>query len=337
MPRMANTAEAQLERILYILPAAARDGGVALEQLAHTLDTDAATVLRDVELATTRSFYHPGGSVESFTIGVDGDRVTVHAPIDFQRPVRLNAREALALSLGLRTLAAESTPERRDRILALAARLERGLVAPDADSMRGETRRTGVTDVELDTPEDELAVALGDDGFRGVVADAIEQRRACTLVYLKPGDAAPTPRLIAPHRLVYAEGRWYVAAHDLARDALRFFRLDRVLDATLEAEHTGAAPMPDIEEMLAAGAPFVAADDMHVDVRYSPRIARWIAERTAVEEADDGTVVVRHRVADPRWIVRHVLQYGGEAVVEEPPAARRWVNGAATRICGSRR
>ena len=30
----------------------------------------------------------------------------------------------------------------------------------------------------------------------------------------------------------------------------------------------------------------------------------------------DGSARVRHVVADPRWVWRHVLQYGGEAVVE---------------------
>jgi predicted DNA-binding transcriptional regulator YafY len=68
-------------------------------------------------------------------------------------------------------------------------------------------------------------------------------------------------------------------------------------------------------------------------VRYSPRIARWIVERAVpAERADDGSVVVRHRVADPRWIVRHVLQYAGEAVVEEPEQARQWVGAAARDV-----
>ena len=87
------------------------------------------------------------------------------------------------------------------------------------------------------------------------------------------------------------------------------------------------------DALLARGIPYSAIDDFEVAVRYSPRIARWIVERTATyQPVSDGSVVVRHRVADPRWIVRHVLQYGGEAVVEEPEQARRWVREAARAL-----
>jgi len=53
-----------------------------------------------------------------------------------------------------------------------------------------------------------------------------------------------------------------------------------------------------------------------VTVRYSEDVARWVAEREGVQLEEDGTVVLTHDVADMNWLVRHVLQYGGEAIVE---------------------
>lgn len=343
MARRSDTAESQLERILYILPAAAREGGASLDELARALDVDPVTVLRDIELATTRSFYHPGGSLDTFTIGVEGDRVTVHPRDLFHRPVRLNAREALALSLGLRTIAADAEPARRKEILALAARLERELSAPDVGTVHdakeetpAEVRRRMLEqyshEVEYEPEEDGFAVALGDDTFRGIIADAIEQRCICTFSYLKPGDAAPAERRVIPHHLVYFNGTWYVAAHDLERESLRFFRLDRVLDARPTDEPASDVPVPDLSALLNGGAPYSATDDIAVSVRYSSRVARWIAEHTTVHVDGDGSVVAHHRVADPRWIVRHVLRYGGEAVVEEPEEARGWIAVAASRM-----
>ena len=58
-------------------------------------------------------------------------------------------------------------------------------------------------------------------------------------------------------------------------------------------------------------------------------LARWIAERMAQPLERGGSAVVSHRVADPGWIVRHVLQYAGDAVVEEPEEARGWMARAA--------
>ena len=67
-------------------------------------------------------------------------------------------------------------------------------------------------------------------------------------------------------------------------------------------------------------------------VRYGPRIARWLLERGAGEADDDGSVVVTHEVADPRWLVRHVLQYGPDAEVLEREEVRGLVREGAERV-----
>ncbi|CAN5658672.1 YafY family protein [soil metagenome] len=325
-----STAEAQLERILYILPAAAHPDGALVDDLANALGVDPAVVLRDLEEATARTYHHPGGSVESFSISIEGRRVRVHAPDDFNRPVRLNAREALALGLGLRVLAADEGGERRGRIVDLAVRLESALAAASTDK-RGQTDEAQADhDVEYDDDAG-LVLALGDDGFRSVIADAVDQQRICSILYLRPGDSEPHQRRIAAYRLVYAEGFWYVAAQDAEGEGLRFFRMDRVLDATLLQEP--APPPPEsLAGFLDRSTPFVAQDDVIVHVRYSQRVAPWLLEQTRARPDPDGSVVLRHRVADPRWIVRHVLRYGGDAIVVEPPMARDWVASAARRV-----
>jgi predicted DNA-binding transcriptional regulator YafY len=358
MSAPAHTADAQLERLLYILPVAAR-GPVRVEEIARALGVGVDIVLRDLETATARTFYHPAGAVESFSITTDGDTVQVHAPQEFRRPARLSAREALVVGLALRTLAADADEPRRAQILELAARLERHLAAPDVgppSMIAGEAlpdaripyaarydvegRDDAAVDagvaagagVEHDVEYDEFALAFDDDGFRGVVADAIELRRTCTIWYLKPGERAPAHRRIAPYRLVFANGLWYVAAGDVERAGLRFFRMDRVLDATLTDEPAPAAP-PELTELLSSGDPFRASDEVEVSVRYSRHIAQWIVERTPdARLEDDGSAVVAHRVADPRWLVRHVLQYGGEARVDAPAVARGWVEHAARQV-----
>jgi proteasome accessory factor C len=328
----ADTAAAQLERILYILPAAARTDGVAVDVLASALGVDPATVLHDIEQVSTRAFYHPAGAVDDFTLLLDGETVEVHAPHEFRRPVRLSEREALALGLGLRTLAAEAREPRRSQILDLAHRLEAELGAPALGELRAApaVAATPLDDVDYE----DLALAFDDDGFRGVIADAIALRRVCTIWYLKPGDIAPAYRSIAPCRLIYADGLWYAAAWDMDREALRYFRMDRILDAVLEEDAAPDVPQDQLDVMLAGRVPFHATDEVRVRVRYSPRVARWLAERIAATLEPDGSLLLYHRVADPRWIVRHVLQYAGEAIIEEPESARHWVATSATDVAG---
>ena len=322
-------ASDQLERILFILPAAAQEDGIALEELARELGVDAATILDDVEQVTARAYYQPGASVDPFTILIDSERIQVDAPDEFTRPVRLNEREALALSLGMRALALEHTEPRRDDLCALARRLERDLSVPEISLQP----RLAASAQESETALPEVDVELGTDEFRGIIANAIEERRICVVTYLKSGDAAPARRTIAPLKLVYARGRWYVIAQDAERESARLFRLDRMLHVEQTADAFEEVAVGGLVEQIVTGREaFVAEDgDDEVTVRYSPRIARWIAEEETVQCDRDGGVRVRHQVSDPRWLVRHVLQYGGEAVVETAPY-RQLVKRAVTRF-----
>lgn len=315
-------AAEQLERILYVLPVAARNGGATFEELARALDTDVKTIMRDLQQATSRVFYHPAGNVDPFEISIWRGRVYVHAPTEFNRPVRLSDREALALGLGLRVLAAEADVQRREEILALADRLEEELAAPD---LVLRPASISVQEVMADY-EPLLHVSVGEDDVRGVLAEAIETGRACVIEYLKP-QSVPAERVIVPHQLMYANGQWYVAAHDVAANETRNFRLDRILRASLTDEQL------DFDDAVESSAAVFGSDshEIEADVRYSPRVARWIAEQTGESCEADGSIVVRHRVADVNWLVRHVLMYGGEAVVETP-SLRTLVASAAARL-----
>ena len=74
---------------------------------------------------------------------------------------------------------------------------------------------------------------------------------------------------------------------------------------------------------------------MPVRVRFTPAVARWLAERYPEGRAlPGGGLEVEFDVLDPHWLVRHVLQYGADAEVIEPAAVRelmRRVLGQALR------
>ena len=72
-------------------------------------------------------------------------------------------------------------------------------------------------------------------------------------------------------------------------------------------------------------------------VRYSPRIARWIAEREGVQPDADGSLTLDHPLLDVQWGVRHVLQYGPDAEVLEPNDVREEIRRrVATFVAGRR-
>lgn len=382
-----DTAQAQLERILHLLPMAGRPGGAGLAEIARALQVPVDRVLSDISQLTARCFYHPAGSVEEFQILVERERVRLEATSEFLRPVRLTPGEALALGLGLRALAAEAAEERRTALLALADRLETDLVVPppqmrprERPPAPGEVAREEVAadlwevqeagapqgpgphveeplfslvagpappsvrathyagppvpEPPAEPPPLPYHLAMGDDDLRWVLADGARERRRCRILYLKPGAGAPTERVIAPYTLLYGHGLWYVVGEDDRSGAPRTFRLDRVLAAALTEDGFEIPADFRPTDYLAA-----ARGDLQTGVtavvRYSPRIAGWIGERFGVEPAASGSVEVRHTVADPRWLVRHVLQYGAEAEVLEPAELRDQVRRSARQLAGA--
>ena len=114
---------------------------------------------------------------------------------------------------------------------------------------------------------------------------------------------------------------------------MRIFRFDRTLDARLEDEDFDVPDDFDLGEYLDGDAAYDArAGEVEALVRYDEEIARWIREDWDVEREEDGDVFVRHSVADPEWLVRHVLQYGGAAEVISPPELRERVAESLDRL-----
>ena len=311
--RSRASAGDQLDRILKILPFAARDEGASVSELAETLGVSPKRVLQDVEEVVERAYYLPPEQANDTQILIEGDRVTVLArACAFRRPPRLSAREALALGVGLRALALDAPPERRDRLFALAERLERELtLRPSSDT------------------EPHIALAFGPPEHSEVHAclrDAANQRRAVSIHYLKTTAKEPEQRKIYPYAMVFAERWWYTLAHCCTQGEVRRFRLDRVLAAEALDQGFELPADWDPHAHVQGNRAFVADRPTEVRVRYGPRIARWIREREpGAESMSDGGVSVKHTVADPRWIVAHVLQYGPDAEVLEPPDVRAMV------------
>ena len=302
----AATAADRLERILYILPAAARDGGVRLDELARRLGVSREALLSDITEVTNRTYYHPAETGSELQIELTGERVRVWTTGEFQRPLRLTLPEALCVSMALRSAG-------RGEDEAVLARLEAELAAGDPARCLGEVEAADLS--------------AGAPGIRESLLRAVQEQTVLRLRYLKPQGTEPLNRPVHPYALVYGEGHWYLLAWCTVSEGVRIFRVDRILEIR-PGEGTFQAPADfDPEAYVEGGKVYRGTEEVEIRVRYSPRIARWIAEREEGEWDADGALVVTHRAADPHWAVRHVLQYGPDAVVLEPEEVRRLVRG----------
>lgn len=83
------------------------------------------------------------------------------------------------------------------------------------------------------------ARAAADPATLQRLGSALVQRKRVTLVYRGMTDDAVTTREVEPYGLVFLGGHWYLVARDVAKDALRNFRVSRVVSATPNSRRTG--------------------------------------------------------------------------------------------------
>lgn len=306
---MPETAAERLRRILLLIPQLADDAEHPIDDLAGRLGTDRATVIRDIETLVARA-NDPGGFVPGVQIFFTGEQVSVTSQ-PFRRAMRLTASELGALELGLAMLRAERPPDERRAITSALERLRKAMVEVPADAVA--------------PPREATLGAPGDPELIASVRDAHECREKIRIRYRGGGQTEASERTVHPYVLIVASGTWYLLAYCESSGELRSFRLDRVEHAERLAERYEIPTTFSVDEYLDDRKVLRVGEARSMRVRYTPRIARWIAEREGVTLDPDGSLTMEHPLADVQWGVRHVLQYGPDAEVLEPADVREAV------------
>ena len=317
-----TAAADQLRRILHLIPLFADGESHPVSALAGMVGADRDVILQDL-LSISERFEVPGGFVEGLQIFLEADEVSI-VPNHFLRPMRLTRSELLALELGLTMLRGERPPEEHRAIAGAMTRLEQAVA------------RLPGAEIADDVRIAELSPSADLEHLRRL-RQAFRDRRKVRLTYRKADASAPSNRIICPYGIVFAGGMWYAVAHCESTaitagtvsagssEGIRIFRLDRVEEVeSLEARFESPRGFS-LDAVIGDGKAFQSSSSATLKVRYSPRIARWIAEREGKALAEDGSLTLEHPLADTDWAVRHVLQYGPDATVLEPAEVREAV------------
>ena len=301
---MRETAVLQMSRIVQLVAELSRqtgadDDGVPIAEVAERLGVSVADVARDLRTLTDASDCPDASWLHSLSIWQEGDRISASSRGPFRRPLRFTPLELLAIQIGIALEVEGAAP--------LSAEFAKLLVAVDDGPRR----------ISLAPSSGE-----GEQEVAELARRAVTERRVLTILYAGEHDLASAARSVEPHQVLNADGRWYVVAWCRKSEGWRHFRADRVIDVLLEDETFTVRPdHRDLEtpaEALRRDAPPVP-----VRVRFAPAIARWLAELYPhARSLAGGGLEVEFPVLEPHWLVRHILQYGADAEVIEPPAMR---------------
>lgn len=307
--RTVDDAASQLRRLLIAIPALADDQPHRLADVAAIVGVSEEMLAQDLRTLVTRFDAEPGGFIEGVRLAFASDTVQLESTL-FRRPMGLTPDELGALELGLAALEQELPPHE-----ATVAKRARHRVTSAATGLSTESMRPPVHASRM--------LASEHDAERlSLLRTAIAARRKAELVYRSGSSPDGSTRSVHPYGLVFARGHWYLVAHCEKAKSIRIFRLDRMISVVVLEEPADIPDHLELEATLVGGRALVNHAEEVLRVRYSALIARWIAEHGRVEEQADGSVIVEHALLDDDWALRHVLQYGPEAEVLDPPRIR---------------
>jgi predicted DNA-binding transcriptional regulator YafY len=299
-----STASQRLARLLALVPYLLNRQGIPLAEAAHDVGVSEAQLEKDLELLFVCGL--PGHMPDDL-IEADWEtgRVYVGNADTIARPLRLGVDEVLALLVGLRMLAALPGLQDRaalDRAITKLQRVAGGAAGPAGDHVA----------VEVDLAAEEAVLAA--------VRHALSQGRRLHLRYYVPGRDETTERDVDPMRVAIAEGRTYLEGWCHRAEAVRLFRLDRVVavqELDVPAEVPPEAEPLDLDRGLFRPGP----DDIVATIDLRPA-ARWVPEYYPCDETTelpDGGLRIRLRAPDEKWLCRLALRLGPTARVVGPP------------------
>jgi proteasome accessory factor C len=298
----APTATERLQRLLALVPYVISRNVVGMAETAAAFGITERELVDDLNLLWCVELRSPDPYCP-IDLSYEGGEIVVSEAEAMDRPLRLGVDEACALLIALRMLAELPSIGDGSALSRTIAKLELA-----AGSAAGPSAQVAV---QIEEVSSESATAL--------VADALNRRRRLHLAYYVPGRDEATERDVDPMRMLLVEGRSYLEGWCRRANAVRVFRLDRILSIQVldvPAEVPAGAEPVDVDSGLFRPSP----QDVHVELELSPA-GRWVAEYypcEQVEELPDGWLRIRLRTPDTQWVRRLALRLGEDGHLTGP-------------------
>ncbi|HYN74674.1 MAG TPA: WYL domain-containing protein [Candidatus Limnocylindria bacterium] len=297
---MASASD-QLTRLLTLIPWLVAHPGVTKEEAARTFSITTQQLERDLELAACAEVGRD--TLASLDIDYWDDEITVIDAQSVDRPLELRIDEAVTLLVGLRALAAVPGLADRQVVDQALAKVE-GAIGSAAGT---------VTDAGLHSVPDVVTEA---------VHTALTEGRRLHLSYWTPARDQVTERDVDPMRLVSVGTSGYLQGWCHTSEAVRTFRLDRIVTASVLDTPATPPPQAELVDVAHAGGTWDGGPgDVLVTLDLAPQV-RWVVDYHPVEDAvetADGGLRVTLRTPELAWARRLVLRLAGGASVVSPP------------------
>ena len=157
----------------------------------------------------------------------------------------------------------------------------------------------------------------------------IEDRKAVFIAYQSLRATEPVTYDVYPYGLTYHRGSLYLIGKAPDHEEIRHWKVDRIEEAEVTDFPSQVPDGFDLKEHLSKSFGVYHADgDVHVEVRFSPTVARYVSESKwhdsqKLTAQKDGSLLADFDLANTEEVKRWILSFGKHARVLEPEELRK--------------
>ncbi len=298
--------------------------GKSATELAHELGCHSRTVYRDLEALQLAGF-------PLYTDKVDGRSLWSFVDtVKHQIPIPLNLAELMALYFSRDMLKVLKNTVFYDSLETLFQKIKATL-PPEYINY-------------LSRIEKSLKVGLSSYKEYGALTEALNSLNEAVLsgkyiemIYFTMSRKQETRRKVAPYKIWFFDGTFYLIGHCLLRNSVRLFAIDRIKSLCLTDESFQIPEDFNTEDFMRSSFGTFVGNLTTVKIQFETDIAGYIQERTwhesqEIESQEDGSIIFKVTVAGTDEIKFWVLNWGAKATVLEPDSLRDEIKSEAEAL-----
>ena len=169
--------------------------------------------------------------------------------------------------------------------------------------------------------------------------EAVINKKVVEIVYYTMSRKKVTQRKVAPYKLWFYDGTFYLIGHCRSRKDIRIFAVDRIKMLNLTEERFEVPADFNVDEFMKASFGVFQGQPVHVKVHFTSEAAGYVKEKVwhnsqKLSEKKDGSVILEVDVAGTKEIKHWILRWGSQAQVLEPDSLREEIRSEAAEILG---
>jgi predicted DNA-binding transcriptional regulator YafY len=169
------------------------------------------------------------------------------------------------------------------------------------------------------------------------VSEAAIHKKFIQIDYYVMSRKKKTRRKVAPYKIWFFDGTFYLIGHCGLRQDIRIFAMDRILNFEPTDETFEMPENFNIDDFMKSSFGVFQGEPVRVRIRFAADIADYIREKVwhenqQIESQNDGSIIFEAEVAGIEEIKYWILKWGAKARVLEPASLRDAIRAEAEAL-----